>query len=80
MAAIAVDDDRPPAFGQEGNLDLITDLLGQALDVLPAYDAGLALIAAGLDVLPAGRCAGHYREALLQVRSEVDRLLAAGAS
>jgi hypothetical protein len=75
---------RPPgfaaAFGQEGNLNVVADLLTKALDILPPYEAGLALIAAGLDVLPVARCAGHYREALLQVRAEVDRLLAESAN
>jgi hypothetical protein len=46
------------------------------MDLLSAADAGRALIAAGLNVLPAGRCDVHYRNSLLSVRSEVDRLLA----
>jgi hypothetical protein len=47
-----------------------------AIELLPSSAAGLALVACGLDILPAGRCLDHYRDALIEVRAEVDRLLA----
>jgi hypothetical protein len=69
-------EDRVTPLGQEENLDLVSEALMTAIEPLPASEAGLALIACGLDILPAGRCLGHYRAALLQVRAEVDRLVA----
>ena len=69
-------EDRPIPLGMEQELDQVADQLFAAIEPLPAKDAGLCLVAAGLDLLPGGRCEGHYREALLEVRGEVDRLLA----
>ena len=72
---IDVPDDAPVPLGQEDNLNLISDILARAVDILPPFHAGLALVAAGLDLLPAAHCADCYREDLLKVRAEVDRLL-----
>lgn len=47
-----------------------------AIDQVPASDAGLALIAAGLELLHCGRCTTAQRAELMQIRAEVDRLLA----
>jgi len=75
-SVIEVDDDRAPAFGQEANLDLIAGLLAEAVDAQPPFGAGVALIAAGLDILPAAHCRQGYREHLELIRAEVERLLA----
>jgi hypothetical protein len=69
-------DNHVAPLGQEDNLNQIADILTEAMDLLPPEQAGMALVAAGLDLLPAGRCASHYRAGLLEVRAEVDRLLA----
>jgi hypothetical protein len=48
-------------LGQEQNLDLVALILTEAMDLLPADEAGLALIAAserGVDVLQGGSAAG----------------------
>jgi hypothetical protein len=48
-------------LGQEQNLDLMALILTEAMDLLPADEAGLALIAAserGVDVLQDGSAAG----------------------
>jgi hypothetical protein len=48
-------------LGQEQNLDLVAPILTEAMDLLPADEAGLALIAAserGVDVLQGGSAAG----------------------
>jgi hypothetical protein len=55
---------------------LVSEALIAAIELLPSSAAGLALVACGLDILPAGRCLDHYRDALIEVRAEVDRLLA----
>jgi hypothetical protein len=79
-ASVELDDDRPPAFGQEANLDLIADLLTKALEILPPFEAGLALVSAGLDILPAAHCRDCYRKHLELIKAEVERLLAEGLS
>jgi hypothetical protein len=72
---VAIDEDRPPAFGQEANLDRVTDLLGEVIAALPDSEVALALVSAGLDVLPT-HCADCRRQQLEMIRVEVDRLLA----
>ena len=57
-------------------MNLIGADLIAAIDQVPASDAGLALIAAGLALLPCGRCTTAQRAELMQIRAEVDRLLA----
>jgi hypothetical protein len=80
MNAIDVDDNRPVPLGQEANLDLITRPLAEALDILPPFQAGLALVAAGLDILPAAHCGQCYRDHLQLNRAELDSLRAESAN
>jgi hypothetical protein len=74
------EDDRPLPLPVGPELDQIADVLAQALEVLGAHDAAMPLIAAGLDLVLSTRCGACRREALLEVRSAIDNLLAEGTN